>query len=548
MKERRRSRDGLLHSPSHRPLLDGDGRHHAFAEEEAELSQSHLRTTTRTRTRSDSDHTSPPNIRMPSSSSSSSAVRWCGAALRWLLLLGLMVVCVSFVRLQLFDASLSSYPIALLHDLGYRSPELPPSSPYSSSSLFPLQGPGRTLFLYVHSENDAEHLPNLLYFIRKAVRCWHDADYVFIIQRDDAASLNATDLNAEWRRRLPSLPANARYVLHINECMDWGTVGWLLLLPESHPDHVDTSRYRYFFLLNSSVRGPFLPAYLESHMDLDATARCQAGKLMVEGSSPIPTLFPWFFIFLSRLTSAVKLVGCTISCEIDTHIQSYLLAMDYISLQVLWQVDGRIKDKVQPIRVERDFAKWQRLKGGIRAVERTGPAFTCPVDYASATRQGEVGASQAILSAGYNLAVTQRFWQGVDFRLQPELCAPNRWIGNPSALGVPLDRMKGRTEHVALVPWDVVFVKVHRSPHNTHTAHSPHLTHSTRSTRAASHRCTALLTASPLCASLRGQVKQKLHHPHDEITSAIQKWEDLAHRTQVWQRKPRNNRTIVFPH
>ena len=483
MKERRRSREGLSQlSPSQRPLLhvsDVEGRR-AFHEDDTDgpqLAKGHSRVRNRSGSDGDSMHLPPltPSSAASSafSSTSSSPARWCSCALRLLLLLGVLLLCASIARLQ-FDGPLSSYPVALLHDLGYRPSPSPTPSPYSSSSLFPLQGPGRTLILYVHSENDAEHLPNFRYFIRKAVRCWHDADYVFIIQRDDAEQLNATDPNSEWRRRLPLLPANARYVLHRNECMDWGTFGWFLMLPDSHPDHVDTALYRYFFLLNSSVRGPFLPTYLEERMDPDGTAHCQGGKLLVEGSSPIPPqLFPWYLVFLTRLTSYVKLVGCTVSCEIDTHIQSYLLAMDYITLQVLWQVDGRLKDKVQPITVEKDFAQWQRLEGGIRAVSRTGPAFTCPVDYASATRQGEVGASQAILSAGYNLAVTERFWHGVDFRMEPELCAPNRWIGNPSALGVPLDRYKGRTEHVALMPYDVVFVKV-RHTHTSRELRSGH--------------------------------------------------------------------------
>jgi hypothetical protein len=39
-------------------------------------------------------------------------------------------------------------------------------------------------------------------------------------------------------------------------CFDWGTVGWLLRTKQ-----VDTQRYKYFVFLNSSVRGPFLPAY-----------------------------------------------------------------------------------------------------------------------------------------------------------------------------------------------------------------------------------------------------------------------------------------------
>ena len=55
---------------------------------------------------------------------------------------------------------------------------------------------------------------------------------------------------------LPVLPKNAKYVYHANECYDWGTFGWLL-----ESGHVDIKKYKYFFFMNCSVRGPFLPAY-----------------------------------------------------------------------------------------------------------------------------------------------------------------------------------------------------------------------------------------------------------------------------------------------
>ena len=38
-------------------------------------------------------------------------------------------------------------------------------------------------------------------------------------------------------------------------CGTWGTYGALI-------SKVDTARYKFFILLNSSVRGPFLPSYV----------------------------------------------------------------------------------------------------------------------------------------------------------------------------------------------------------------------------------------------------------------------------------------------
>jgi hypothetical protein len=56
---------------------------------------------------------------------------------------------------------------------------------------------------------------------------------------------------------LPALPRHAAYVRHQNVCYDWGSYGWLLLQTAL----VNIGQYRYFFFVNSSVRGPFLPAY-----------------------------------------------------------------------------------------------------------------------------------------------------------------------------------------------------------------------------------------------------------------------------------------------
>jgi hypothetical protein len=57
---------------------------------------------------------------------------------------------------------------------------------------------------------------------------------------------------------LPPLPANARYIYHTNECYDWGTFGWAIMT-----QNVVLSKYRYFIFMNSSIRGPFLPAYVK---------------------------------------------------------------------------------------------------------------------------------------------------------------------------------------------------------------------------------------------------------------------------------------------
>lgn len=72
-------------------------------------------------------------------------------------------------------------------------------------------------------------------------------------------------------------------------------------------------RYRFFVWVNSSVRGPFLPAYLHGAMH-------------------------WTEALTRKITESVKLVGATINCgggyfhpDPQPHVQSYAVAMDTVS-------------------------------------------------------------------------------------------------------------------------------------------------------------------------------------------------------------------------
>ncbi len=109
-----------------------------------------------------------------------------------------------------------------------------------------------------------------------------------------------------------------RYEFHENRCFDWGTVGWTL-----RSGKVDITGYKYFIIMNSSVRGPFTPAYYTDKQH-------------------------WSRIFTDRITDEVKLVGPTISCEgapmegdaskewrTNPHVQSYVTATDQIGMALL---------------------------------------------------------------------------------------------------------------------------------------------------------------------------------------------------------------------
>lgn len=105
-------------------------------------------------------------------------------------------------------------------------------------------------------------------------------------------SLRPTVLALHHLQDLPPLPSNAQYVHHANECYDWGSFGWLLR------ERVDPLLYAYFLLVNSSVRGPYLPAWLPVRIWADISpcegrrATCTWGPSSSGGpsSSCLPSL------------------------------------------------------------------------------------------------------------------------------------------------------------------------------------------------------------------------------------------------------------------
>lgn len=67
-------------------------------------------------------------------------------------------------------------------------------------------------------------------------------------------------------------------------------------------------KYKRFITMNASVRGPFLPIY---------NSAC------------------WTDVFLDRLDSNTKLVGTTINCDPQPHVQSMLWGTDDVGMEIL---------------------------------------------------------------------------------------------------------------------------------------------------------------------------------------------------------------------
>ena len=238
--------------------------------------------------------------------------------------------------------------------------------------------PTRTLVIYAYGETHASAKENLLFFIRTAVRSSHDADYYFILQRVKNQVFD--------EKELPPLPPNAQYIQHEDKCFDLGAVGWLL-----STGRINKSNYKYFVLVNSSVRGPFIVSYYYD---------------------PV-----WYTIFTRRLNNYIRLVGCTFTCQIYPHIQSYVWAMNMETFDFL--------------------------------INNT-MVFTCHRSFQRTIRKGEVAASRVLFQAGYGVESLMTKYRGIDLRVNfMQNCS---YQLNPTTNDV--------VDGVTLDPYEVVFVKV----------------------------------------------------------------------------------------
>ncbi|KAA6422349.1 MAG: hypothetical protein FRX49_07819, partial [Trebouxia sp. A1-2] len=249
-----------------------------------------------------------------------------------------------------------------------------------------------TLVLYTYSNSDTEYERNLHYFVEHGMADGDGCNYVIIVQ--EGKGILPSQLP------LPDLPSNAQYIFHENICFDWGTFGWAL-----KSTALDVGSYKFIVFMNSSIRGPYLPAYW-------------------------PAFVHWTSILTSRLIGKVKLVGSSISCEgtflsgdltaarrQNPHVQSYVMATDQEGLKVL-QGDGLV--------------------------------FKCYETLHDTVWNSELGSSVAIFNAGYTIDSLMLKYQGADWRDK------DNWNCNAGLNPYAVDAYDG----VNLNPLEVVFIKV----------------------------------------------------------------------------------------
>lgn len=191
----------------------------------------------------------------------------------------------------------------------------------------------KTLCLYVFHQ----YTLNVQFFIKHGL--FQDPTVDFILIANDP----------DFKMVLP-----CPVVVRKNENYDFGAWSEVLLTSDKY------KQYDYFILINSTVRGPFLPPWFRQKN--------------------------WTKLFTEQITDQVKLFG-TMICIFDgrPHVQSMLLTTDRIGLQI-------------------------GINQGIFQLGQT------PLTKGEISANKEIQYSTEILNAGYNIGCLLRAYQGIDFR------------------------------------------------------------------------------------------------------------------------------------
>ncbi|KAL3425473.1 hypothetical protein PVAG01_02264 [Phlyctema vagabunda] len=171
----------------------------------------------------------------------------------------------------------------------------------TSSYSIGVEPKDKPLITYAYFETEFGRA-NLEFFIKHGL---HDAaDFIFILNGE-------TDVDEAV---IPKDKSNIKIVRRENKCFDLGAHAEVLGKEENGQALKD--KYKYFILMNASIRGPFMPHW---------SREC------------------WSDAYLSKVNDKVKLVGSTLNCQnnIDTaHVQSMIWATDAVGLSYLLQPEA----------------------------------------------------------------------------------------------------------------------------------------------------------------------------------------------------------------
>jgi hypothetical protein len=247
------------------------------------------------------------------------------------------------------------------------------------------------LILYCYYEKNNIYKNNLELFLKFGL--YNECDYLFII--NDNLSVKIPEQN------------NIKVMFRKNEDYDFGAYNHALTT-------IDTNKYSYYFFINTSVRGPFIPTYIN---------------------------LKWYQPFINLLKDDVKLVGTSInilntnSNESNafynitkftrpyTHVQTQMFAMDKECLNFLIS-KNIFKNNNYNIYVEFIAIK-------------------------------EILMSQLVLKNNWNISCIIPEYQNIDYRLLKNDINFSSVNGDPNFT----NGCFGRTIH----PYESIFIKINRN-------------------------------------------------------------------------------------
>lgn len=252
----------------------------------------------------------------------------------------------------------------------------------------------KLLVVYAYFEAGDEQRRNLLHFLDHALDA--PADFMVVVNGNATVQFPTHD--------------RLRIIYQPNSCYDFGA--WGLALREAASRGM---RYSFFIVLNSSVRGPFLPIL----------ARATPG-------------WYWTDAWLSMLGNGVRLVGLAVNCPDGVgrkaiHLMSMAMAFDSVALKM---------------------AQEQGI-------------FDCAPSYHDAILL-ESNLSSMLLNAGHNIASMQWSYAGVDWRERMASLATAPLEPNvdrfPQCPGIALDIFYRRGWYFGMTahPHEFLFYKTNR--------------------------------------------------------------------------------------
>jgi hypothetical protein len=156
----------------------------------------------------------------------------------------------------------------------------------------------KTVVFFAYSEAQKINLRNFEYYLEAGIWNQPTVDYVIVINGDKCTP-------CEQKHPKLSFP-NVRVLKRDNTGYDFA--GYAFGLKATM-----IQDYSYFIFFNAGVRGPMVPKY------------------------EYKNLANWTRLFTDMFTDVVKLVGPTISCELQLHVQSHFFAVDKIGLDVIFK-------------------------------------------------------------------------------------------------------------------------------------------------------------------------------------------------------------------